>query len=375
MEKVIQSTRSTTASDNPAPAMHPYKDKMPNLHGVRAVACLLVILAHLPLPGGLTLVGSLGVAIFFVLSGFLMSYLYAESGWDTQSVVKYGIARFSRIAPIYWVVVLVCYILTKVEGDSFPLQLEGVVTMTRHILFSGNVGIFWSIPLEVQYYVFFIFIWWGLAYNSKLAYAAPLVILICAAMMLTQRYWPHLTVPNKLHLFLAGTIAGMAPRRAWTGAANQLALNLLQIAAVLVLALPFFMFNEIQDIYDCIPLGFAYAAAIYLLSISSGWTSLVFANPWMRKIGQASFSIYLIHLMVLHYGEILLGLEHKVFHPLWLLLGVAGVVIPMIISHYVEMPLQSITRKFLNKNLLSKFSRNTSEQPSKDGAKEPALTN
>src|SRR5687767_14993664 len=90
----------------PLPPMHPPKDKMPNLDGVRAVACLLVIMAHLPLPGGLTLVGSMGVGIFFVLSGFLMGYLYGESDWNTQSVVKYSIARFSRIAPIYWLVIL-----------------------------------------------------------------------------------------------------------------------------------------------------------------------------------------------------------------------------------------------------------------------------
>lgn len=369
----MENTRPTVSDSSlPVAAMHPNKDKMPNLDGVRAVACLLVIMAHLPLPGHLTLVGSLGVGIFFVLSGFLMSYLYAESAWDTPSVVKYGIARFSRIAPIYWVVVLVCFILTKIDPTDFPLPLEGVTSVTRHVLFSGNVGIFWSIPLEVQYYVFFIFIWWGLAYKSKLAYAAPLLIFVCAVLMLTQMYWPHLTVPNKLHFFLAGTIAGMAPRKVWAGAANRLALNLLQIGAVLTLALPFFMFDSIQAIYDCIPLGFAYAVAIYLLSISSGWTNFLFANPMMRRIGQASFSIYLIHLLVLHYGEELLGLEHNVFEPLWLVLGAIGVIIPMIISHYIEMPLQRVTRNLLNSTLLSKF---TPTKPAPQIPKETALSN
>ena len=267
-------------------AMHPPKDKMPNLDGVRAVACLLVIMAHLPLPGGLTLVGSMGVGIFFVLSGFLMGYLYGESDWNTQSVVKYSIARFSRIAPIYWVVILTCIILTKIESN-YVLPIEGATSIARHILFSGNVGIFWSIPLEVQYYVFFIFVWWGLAYKFKLPFALPLLIFVCAALMLTQPFWPNLSVPNKLHFFLAGTIAGMAPRRLWADARDRLVLNLLQVGAVLMLALPFFMFRNIQGIYDYIPIAFAYAIAIYILSISSGWTNFLFANSAMRKIGQA----------------------------------------------------------------------------------------
>ena len=351
----MDNTRSI-ATDIPVAAMHPPKDKMPNLDGVRAVACLLVIMAHLPLPGGLTLVGSMGVGIFFVLSGFLMGYLYGESAWNTQSVVKYSIARFSRIAPIYWVVILVCIILTQVD-PNFVLPIEGTVTVARHVLFSGNVGIFWSIPLEVQYYVFFVFVWWGLAYKFKLPFALPLLIFVCAAFMLTQPFWPHLSVPNKLHFFLAGTIAGMAPRRLWADSKDRLALNLLQVGAVLMLAFPFFMFRNIQGIYDYIPLAFAYAVAIYLLSISSGWTNFLFANPMMRKIGQASFSIYLIHLIILHYGEQLLGLEHKVLEPLWLVLAAVGIIVPMIISVYVEMPLQRVTRNFLTNTLLPKFQK------------------
>lgn len=359
----MEHTRSgTTDPSLPAPHVHPYKDKMPNLDGVRAVACILVVLSHMPLPDHAKLIGTLGVGIFFVLSGFLMSYLYAESNFDSQSVIKYSIARFSRIAPIYWVVVFVCFILAKIDHDNFPLVLEGVTSMARHILFSGNVGIFWSIPLEVQYYIFFIFVWWGLAYKLKVPYAVPIVILVCTFLMMTRTYWPNLSVPNKLHLFIAGTLAGMAPRWVWAGAANRLVLNLLQVAAVIVIAVPFFMFEKIAYVYDCVPLAFAYGIAIYLLSITSGWTSLVFANPVIRRIGQASFSIYLIHLLVLHYGERVFGLENTVFHPLWVAVAILAIVIPMIISVYIEMPLQKVTRQFLSHVLLGKSSRNPAPQ-------------
>jgi peptidoglycan/LPS O-acetylase OafA/YrhL len=71
----------------------------------------------------------------------------------------------------------------------------------------------------------------------------------------------------------------------------------------------------------------------------------------MRKIGQASFSIYLMHVLVFHYGMQWLGLQHTVYHPLWLLLGLAGVTLPMVVSHWVEMPLQRHTRRWLQARL------------------------
>jgi hypothetical protein len=61
---------------------------------------------------------------------------------------------------------------------------------------------------------------------------------------------------------------------------------------------------------------------------------------------------------------------------MWLLLGVIGVIIPMIISHYVEMLLQNVTRKFLNKTLLTKFlSKTSSTQMTKEVSKDTVLSN
>lgn len=353
----MENVRPAIADGNAAANAHLFKDKMPNLDGVRAFACLFVVISHMPWPTNIAMIGSVGVGVFFVLSGFLMSYLYVDSGWDRRTVMKYSIARFSRIAPIYWLVISVCVILTQFESSEFPLRIEGVVELTRHYLFSGNVSIFWSIPLEVQYYIFFIFIWWCIAFRFKFAFASFLLILVCATIMLTHNYWPNLSVPNKLHFFLAGTIAGALPRKSWDGPLNRLMLTVLQLASMAVIGSAMFLYDTTPALYDSVEISFAFGIAIYLLSINSSWTNVLFALPWMRKIGQASFSIYLIHTLVFYYGAHLLDLDHKVYQTLWIPLGVAAVIIPMIISHYVEMPLQRITRQFLDSALLSKSPR------------------
>jgi peptidoglycan/LPS O-acetylase OafA/YrhL len=335
-----------------APARHADRALLPNLDGIRGMACVLVVLAHMPLPVTLLTLGDVGVGTFFVLSGFLMSHLYATAQWDWQSVTRYGIARFARIAPIYWLAVTVCILISYASpGDEFQLRIEGASAIARHYLFGGNVLIFWTIPLEVQYYLFFLLVWWAIAQRTRLVYALPLLALLCAALLVTHSLWGGLMLPNKLHFFLAGSLAGLLPRPVWKAGAQSRMLSLLQVGAALLLALPLWQYTSKPDFYAASALGLSLATAVYLLSIPSGWTSLVFATPWMRKIGQASFSIYLMHVLVFHFGAQWLGLQHTVYDPLWLLLGLAGVTLPMLVSHWIEMPLQRLTRRWLQARL------------------------
>ena len=332
-----------------SPASNPV---LPNLDGIRALACILVVLSHVPWPVRTDILGPTGVGVFFVLSGFLMSHLYAGAHWDWPSVSRYGIARFARIAPIYWLVITVCIAISYAfPDDDFLLRIEGVHAIARHYLFAGNVQIFWSIPLEVQYYFFFLLVWWALAMRKRLRYALPLLALLCSALLVTHDQWAGLVLPNKLQFFLAGSMAGMVPRPQWQLGGERRVLSVLQIGALVLLAQPLWQYVGGADFYGASALGLSLATAVYLLSLPSGWTALVFANPWMRKVGQASFSIYLLHVLVFHYGAHWLGLQHTVYAPQWLLLSLAGIALPMLVSHFVEMPMQRSTRRWLQARL------------------------
>ena len=64
-----------------------------------------------------------------------------------------------------------------------------------------------------------------------------------------------------------------------------------------------------------------------------------------------------MHVLVLYYGGHLLGLNHREYDHLWLPLGVAALILPMIASHYIEMPLQRMTRKLLETTLPGRSGR------------------
>lgn len=324
-------------------------NRLLNLDGIRAFACLLVVWTHMPFPISREIVGPLGVSIFFTLSGFLMAHLYCHKDWDKSSIVKYGIARFSRIAPIYWVTIASCIAISALIPDlEFPMRIEGIKQIVRHFLFGGSVSVFWSISPEVQYYIFFIFVWWAIAFRNKLSFAAPAAFGLCVLLLLSHRYWPGLAMPSKLQFFLAGSLAGIAPRIEWSSSVQRKSLAVLQIGSVIILTLPFFLYANKEAFYDSTELGLAIGLAVYCLSFNSRWTAPFLASSAMRKIGQASFSIYLLHVLVFYFGAQLLNLNAEKFELLWLPLAIPAVAIPMLISKYIEIPLQEVTRTALD---------------------------
>lgn len=327
-------------------------DELPTLNGIRAVACLMVVTAHVPEVFKVDTVGATGVALFFVLSGFLMGYLYGNRPWNTDAAGKFAIARFSRIAPIYWLTILTCAFLTVWLEPDFPLHLEGWQLIGRHLLFGGSSFVFWSISPEVQFYIFFLYLWWslkGLGPNGSKDqnYRVVVLIVVCATLLLTHGLWAGLSLPSKAHLFLAGCVAGLAPRSPVGSFIVGKRLIGLQLCALVLLVLPIFLYTTQPQLYMATEVGLSMALAIYLLSFPSSVTLWLLGSEWMRRIGQASFAIYLTHMLVLYAGGRMLGLDLHRYEPMWILVGVLSVALPMVLSVYIEMPMQRITKRFL----------------------------
>lgn len=124
------------------------------LDGWRALSILLVLCGHLlPLgPKWLRLneaVAAMGMAVFFTLSGFLITRFLAAEGASVRSFV---IRRFFRIVPLSW---LVCIIV-------LPLERAPTGSYAPHFLFYANLppgwllsitSHLWSLCVEMQFYV------------------------------------------------------------------------------------------------------------------------------------------------------------------------------------------------------------------------------
>jgi len=136
------------------------KGNMPNITGLRGLAmlgvmhnhCKHVIWPYAEHPNSeLRLMGGTCVFVFFVLSGFLMGLLYINKPFTFSNVWKYAVARASRIFPAYWVVVIATSFMSENHGLVLSCAME----------FRGAAMQLWTVPVEVQFYAIFVFLWWA----------------------------------------------------------------------------------------------------------------------------------------------------------------------------------------------------------------------
>ena len=136
----------------PAP-LKPGNERYPALTGIRAVGAAAVFFVHLPFQLGHLMVIDV-MALFFVLSGFLIFYLYYEdAAVRAGKLHQYFVNRFARIYPVYFLLVTVAILLRQ---DFRPLFLFKNYTLTHAFfnnIYNRAIQPSWSITVEECFYL------------------------------------------------------------------------------------------------------------------------------------------------------------------------------------------------------------------------------
>ncbi len=136
------------------------------LNTLRGIAALIVVVSHYSntsnlLDGALGKgAGQFGVMLFFILSGFLMSYLYMGREFNRSEVYKYAVARAARVLPLFLIVVLSSYLLIKMGVTGVLYNIPSNESLISHFLLLSGTSVLWTIPAEIQFYLIFIVLWW-----------------------------------------------------------------------------------------------------------------------------------------------------------------------------------------------------------------------
>ncbi len=169
--------------------------RLASLDGWRAVAIILVLVSHFHWSGGAEDVpsiitsfaryGDFGVRIFFVVSGFLITFLLIREHDDTGKInLRDFYARRSlRIFPVYFSYLFVLFLLQIFSGYSdVASSWLGSLTFTRNILGRGDSATvhLWSLAVEEQFYILWpvAFAAFGLATRTKATVAALMVVVV-----------------------------------------------------------------------------------------------------------------------------------------------------------------------------------------------------
>lgn len=334
------------------------------LQAGRAVAALMVVLYHIQvfliperLHPGVSFfrplaIGYSGVEFFFALSGFLMAYIHArdialpERGW------KFMAARISRIYPAYLAVVIPLFALWWSLPDAGPENMPADVVAYNLTLLPTNgaplLEVAWTLQFEMMFYVFFS----AMIFAGRVGIAAVVAWFVACVvfLFLPKPAFPWSFLLSEYNLiFLFGALAALFFRRIDASFALPLcAIGLLVMAGA-----------ALSDLYGVWPLGVAlrtvalgFGAALIITGLAAGelnhgWS----AAPVLKLIGDASYSIYLIHMPFLTIATaIFLKLGFSASGPVFLtaaILLVSSTLAGVIFHRLFERPLSTLAKRAL----------------------------
>ncbi len=292
-------------------------------------------------PQGLSALGSVGVDVFFVISGFVIFFSFIKKA---SSPSKFIVNRLIRVVPMYWVftglLLVVSYLSQVTTGTTptfAPLHLiESMFFLSQTL--SGKLPFLsqgWSLEVELLFYLLFTV---SLTFKNKtlrgIAPIATLLILVCLG-----------AVPNLLLEFLfGGAIAYLLSRRRSSSLAAIICGGL---GVALLAASGCITFAESERlIYWGIPSSLIVFAAVNLPQAK--WAILA-------KLGSASYAVYLSHTFSVE-GIVRLGNFSNLDRSLWPLALVAALVasefLGLTIYRFVDKP----TNSFLRSRALPRWS-------------------
>lgn len=343
------------------------KGEIRALDGIRAIAALSIVAFHTLLylhieylPASKAMGNSwyylaMGVQLFFTLSGFLLFRPYARAlltGAELPSWARFYQRRALRVLPVYWVILAVM-LVTQWQVASRPLWANALthIALIHDIFPSFNRdlnGPFWSLAVEVQFYLLLPVISAGVArvmgrsrsvarlvgalvgvvaLAEAVRWADTLLMASLPSDALAQgggaaaRYVLALATMGmqgkNLEVFFVGALAatlyvyGSEQRRLSADLRRRIAWGLLAIGlAISAVAAPAWRLGSVmftpgaQWGWDIIsyPLvvGLSFSALMLGIVWSGPWVRAIFEAGPLRFIGHISYSVYLWHLPILH---------------------------------------------------------------------------
>ncbi len=354
----------------------------PALDGVRAIAIISVMLYHLeflvPELNPLVRGGFLGVDIFFVLSGFLITsiLLKEQDSFGSISLKNFFIRRFFRLAPAFWFFLVVLYffgnyILPPIQAqiiyDNYNFAYAFFYLMNWHRAsneaITGNLNHTWSLAIEEQFYI----IWSVVLYKAfsegrnrkqiTIATAGFIVVIILwraiRAFIGVDVYILYYSTDTRIDALLIGCVASMIYcwRLVPDAFFESRPFRILTITALLISFLILFgnSYTDIDLYYGSISLFTTSIATLLLWIVTRNgtWLHFILESGPLRWIGRISYPLYLWHYAFYEFAK-------KSFESVavQVIVGIATAIVVAAISYYI------IEKPFLR--IKDRFSKNTS---------------
>ena len=342
----------------------------PEIDGLRAVAVLPVIFFH----AGFSLFGGgfIGVDIFFVISGYLITtIIHNEIKNNSFSLKNFYERRVRRILPALFFVMLVCipfawFWLLPSEYIDFSQSVIAATLFSSNILFWQESGYFapaselkpllhtWSLAVEEQFYLFFPLL---LLFVRKLNDNHLLILIITISILslglseYASKYYAsanfYLLPTRAWELGVGAILAITAPR--WLKSSNETLNQLLSLVGLSMVLYAIFFFDETIPMPSSNGLIPVIGTALIIFSAnSSNIVGKFLATKPLVGIGLISYSAYLWHYPLFAFTRI--NYQDEPTFGMYLFLCAGTLVLAYLTYRFIETPFRNrklVTRQYV----------------------------
>jgi peptidoglycan/LPS O-acetylase OafA/YrhL len=291
--------------------------RVPSLDGLRAFSVVFVIFDHLCISGAIPLhqnwidFGNLGVRIFFVISGFIITRLLLEELRSSGSISlkNFYIRRFFRIVPI-WACFVAVILFALWRRHTFPSPLSLLALFTYNVDYFRPAAVdlqhLWSLSVEEKFYLLWPFALFAAGRRSaaRIALAAVLVVPVIRFFGATHGssyedlLWRFQNTADAIAMGCLLAFAwGWIDNRGNLKIARQLAspfVTILAVAALFGAAASGALLGD--NYYLVVPtiLNLLVAVVIYgVVANADSFIGVILNKPAMQAVGLWSYGIYL----------------------------------------------------------------------------------
>jgi peptidoglycan/LPS O-acetylase OafA/YrhL len=341
----------------------------PDIDGIRAIAILSVLLFHLKLgfSGGFV-----GVDVFFVISGYLITKLIVKDLDSNKFDLRtFWSRRIKRIMPAAFVVLLI----TLVAGffimlpNDFEKLASSIIFQQfaisnyyfwEHVkYFDGSADTIptlhtWSLALEEQFYLLYPLLLISMSKLKPKVKITILAIIALLSLILCQSYLAsnptqafYVQSGRSWELILGGITALLIPK--------DFAFNkILSLLGLLMILFSVFSYNSLTPFPGISALVPCLGTALLIYSNSSpnqGFTYKLLSSKTMVNIGLISYSLYLWHWPIIAYSRYIFGDQLNTSHLIMIFLASFGLAI--LSYKYIEQPIRNLPKEFSKRKIFA----------------------
>jgi peptidoglycan/LPS O-acetylase OafA/YrhL len=351
----------------------------PEVDGLRALAVLPVIFFH----SGLNLFsgGFVGVDIFFVISGYLItSIILRELADDSFSILNFYERRVRRILPALFFVItatlsLGWMLLPPQEMADYLKSIVSVLFFSSNIYFWRTLDYFspesefipllhtWSLGVEEQFYIFFplavMFVWKWKAeiLRNTILLAALLSFLLCIFLSSSHEAFNFYTLPSRAWELLAGSLAAYILSKDVRGVSSARTAEMgSAIGLVLILVAIFYLDQNMSYPNEWALLPVFGSFLVILFAKERTYAARILSWKPLVGIGLVSYSAYLWHQPVISF--FLIGADGNITNSDRAFLFALILLLSFLTWRYIEKPFRQ--RDSISRARIFQFSAATS---------------